>query len=75
MLYNGIGSEVFGLCYHTIVLQMDSCSIGWFSEAGLLEWTRFVIFRVRSRERSQRTSRPISEQALLHAVYNSGSWT
>ena len=30
---------------------------------------RFVIFRERSRERSQRTSGPISEQALLHAVY------
>ena len=34
---------------------------GWFSEAGLLEWMRFVIFQQRSRERSQRTSRPISE--------------
>ena len=36
-------------------------SIGRFSEAGLLEWMRFVIFRERSRERSQRTSGPISE--------------
>ena len=36
-------------------------SIGQFSEAGLLEWMRFVIFRARSRERSQRTSGPISE--------------
>ena len=36
-------------------------AIGRFSEAGLLEWMRFVIFRARSRERSQRTSRPISE--------------
>ena len=35
--------------------------IGRFSEAGLLEWMRFVIFRARSREMSQRTSRPISE--------------
>ena len=35
--------------------------IGRFSEAGLLEWMRFVIFRARSRERSQRTSGPISE--------------
>ena len=49
-------------------------SIGRYSEAGLLEWMRFVIFQQRSRERSQRTSGPISEQALLHAVYNSGSW-
>ena len=30
---------------------------------------RFVIFCKRSRERSQRTSRPISEYALLHAVH------
>ena len=29
---------------------------------------RFVIFRARSRERSQRTSGSISEKALLHAV-------
>ena len=36
-------------------------TIGRFSEAGLLEWMRFVIFRARSRERSQRTSGPISE--------------
>ena len=35
--------------------------IGRFSEAGLLEWMRFVIFRARCRERSQRTSGPISE--------------
>ena len=35
--------------------------IGRFSEAGLLEWMRFVIFRTRSRERLQHTSRPISE--------------
>ena len=34
---------------------------------------RFVIFRARSRERSQRTSGPISEKVLLHAEYNSGS--
>ena len=47
--------------------------IGRFREDGLLEWMRFVIFQQRSRERSQRTSGPISEQALLHAVYNSGS--
>ena len=32
--------------------------IGRFSEAGLLEWMRFVIFRARRRERSQRTSGP-----------------
>ena len=31
-------------------------SIGRFSEAGLLEWMRFVIFRASSRERSQHTS-------------------
>ena len=49
--------------------------IGRFSEAGLLEWMRFVIFRARCRERLQRTSGPISEQALFHAVYNNGSWT
>ena len=36
-------------------------SIGRFSEAGLLEWMRFVIFRARSREWSQRTSGSISE--------------
>ena len=49
--------------------------IGWLSEAGLLEWMCFVIFHARSCERSQRTSRPISEYVLLHGVYNSGSWT
>lgn len=27
MLYNGIGSEVFGLCHHKFVLQMDNYSI------------------------------------------------
>ena len=36
-------------------------SVGRFSKAGLLEGLRFVIFPVRSRERSQRTSGPISE--------------
>ena len=36
-------------------------TIGRFSEAGLHEWMRFVIFRARRRERSQHTSRPISE--------------
>ena len=36
-------------------------AIGRFSEAGLLDWMRFVIFRARSHKRSQRTSRPISE--------------
>ena len=35
--------------------------IGRFSEAGLLEWMRFIIFRARSHERSQCTSGPISE--------------
>ena len=35
--------------------------IGRFSEAGLLELMRFVIFRARSRERPQRTSGLISE--------------
>ena len=35
--------------------------IGRFSEAGLLEWMRFVIFHARSRERSQHIYRPISE--------------
>ena len=35
--------------------------IGRFSEAGLLEWMRFAIFRARSRKRSQRISGPISE--------------
>ena len=53
----------------------SSVGIGRFSEAGLLEWMRFVIFRARSHEWSQRTSGPISDSALLHAVYNSGSWT
>ena len=32
--------------HETSILLMD---IGWFSEAGLLEWMRFVIFRARSR--------------------------
>ena len=41
--------------------SIQRLSIGRFSEAGLLEWMRFVIFRERSRERSQRTSGPISE--------------
>ena len=36
-------------------------TIGRFSQAALLQWMRFVIFRERSRERSQRTSGPISE--------------
>ena len=35
--------------------------IGWFSQAGLLEWMCFVIFHARSCERSQHTSGPISE--------------
>ena len=37
------------------------CAIGRFSEAGLLEWMCFVIFRARSCERSQHTSGLISE--------------
>ena len=41
--------------------MQDDQSIGQLSEAGLLEWMRFVIFRARSHERSQRTSGPISE--------------
>ena len=44
-----------------ITLTTSVISIGRFGEAGLLEWMRFVIFRTRRRERSQRTSRPISE--------------
>ena len=36
-------------------------TIGRFSEAGLLECMRFVIFRAKSRVRWQRTSGPISE--------------
>ena len=51
------GSSVWLL--HPFVLVM--MSIGRFSEAGLLVWLRLVIFRARSRERSQRTSGPISE--------------
>ena len=45
-------------------------AIGRFSEAGLLEWMRFVIFRARSR--SRRTSGPISEYGVAS---RSGSWT
>ena len=57
-------SEFGGLCKHQnnpacaksvrvfIVLKLDT--IGWFSEAGLHERMPFVIFRARSRERSQR---------------------
>ena len=41
--------------------QQQSQSTGRFSKAGLLEWMRFVIFHEKSRERSQRTSGPISE--------------
>ena len=36
----------------------QSPAIGRFSEAGLHEWMPFVIFRARSRERSQRHFRP-----------------
>ena len=36
-------------------------AVGRFSEAGLLERMRFVIFRARSHEMSQRTSGLISE--------------
>ena len=36
------------------VLTISMCGIGRFSEAGLHEWMPFVIFRARSRERSQR---------------------
>ena len=51
--------------------------IGRFSEAGLHEWMPFVIVRARSHRRRDRcvTFGPISEQALLHAVYDNGSWT
>ena len=49
------------LTFFWIFYVFGSCSIGRFSEAGLLDWMRFVIFRERSRERSQRTSGPISE--------------
>ena len=45
----------------TLVIMYAHGHIGRFSEAGLLEWMRFVIFCVRCRERSQRTSGPISE--------------
>ena len=48
-------------CYqHTLLIQFwfpvfvaKYCAIGQFSEAGLLEWMPFVIFRARSCERSQ----------------------
>ena len=70
----GNPAEDMGDCLHLHCQAGGSARIGRFSEAGLLEWMRFVIFRARNRERSQRTSGPISEQALLHAVYNSGSW-
>ena len=46
---------------HDQICMLHLSSIGRFSDAGLLEWMRFVIFRERSRERSQRTSGPISE--------------
>ena len=38
---------------HSLEAQY-ALSIGWFSEAGLLKWMPFVIFRARSRKRSQR---------------------
>ena len=42
--------------------DMSAVSLLESSEAGLLEWMRFVIgFSTRSRERSQHTSGPISE--------------
>ena len=48
-------------CVCVCVMGWGGGDIGQFSEAGLLEWMRFVIFRERSRDRSQRTSWPISE--------------
>ena len=53
--------EKDGLCNEALFEFDASTTIGRFSEAGLLEWMRFVIFRERTRERSQRTSGPISE--------------
>ena len=47
-------------------------SVGRFSDAGLHKWMLFVIFCARGRSV---TSGLISEYALLHAVYNNGSWT
>ena len=49
------------VCVMVSEYQDSKHPIGRFSEAGLLEWMRFVIFRARSRERSQRTSGPVSE--------------
>ena len=45
----------------TFIRAKHQSCIGRFSEAGLPEWMRFVIFCKRSRERLQRTSGLISE--------------
>ena len=54
-------ASVFFFLLQMLLFPLSLQSIGRFSEAGLLEWMRFVIFCARSRERSQRTSGPISE--------------
>ena len=49
--------RLFNVCLCTFCIFY----IGRFSEAGLLEWMRFVIIHARSCERLQGTSGPISE--------------
>ena len=63
-----VGSLALCRCQHTSYsdyVQLNNQ--GQFSEADLQEWMPFVIVAA--------TSGPVSVQALVHAVYNSGSWT
>ena len=53
-----------------VIIPLCILYTGQFSEAGLHQCMPFVIFHARSRSV---TSRPISEEALLHTVYSSGS--
>ena len=59
--WRNTNKQTTGEAMAALVHFRQSLSIGRFSEAGLLEWMRFVIFHARSRERSQGTSGPISE--------------
>ena len=55
--------------YELGLSPVDAMQYGRFSEAGLLEWMRFVIFQQRSRERSQRTSGPISDVWMVCSLW------
>ena len=57
----GNPAEGMGKAGGYIIIYIGWDRIGRFSEAGLLEWIRFVIFCTRSCEKLQRTSGPISE--------------